>query len=53
MNEMIPSLYIHIPFCKQICHYCDFNKVFYDNQPVDSYLRALELELISTDKKRL
>lgn len=48
MNEMIPSLYIHIPFCKQICHYCDFNKVFYDNQPVDSYLRALELELIST-----
>lgn len=35
------SAYIHIPFCTQICYYCDFSKVFIKNQPVDAYLSAL------------
>ena len=35
------SAYIHIPFCEQICFYCDFNKVFLQNQPVDEYITAL------------
>lgn len=48
MKQMIESLYIHIPFCKQICHYCDFNKVYYDKQPVMAYLEALRQELITT-----
>ena len=41
------SVYIHVPFCSQICHYCDFNKFLIDakNQPVDDYLRALQLEM--------
>lgn len=42
---MINAAYIHIPFCKHICHYCDFNKVFLKNQPVDDYLLALEKEI--------
>ncbi|MET1247565.1 radical SAM family heme chaperone HemW [Sporolactobacillus sp. STCC-11] len=37
--------YIHIPFCDHICYYCDFNKVFMKNQPVDDYLDALALEM--------
>ncbi|MTT32499.1 oxygen-independent coproporphyrinogen III oxidase [Terrilactibacillus sp. BCM23-1] len=37
--------YIHIPFCEHICYYCDFNKVFIKNQPVDDYLDALEKEI--------
>jgi oxygen-independent coproporphyrinogen III oxidase len=45
------AIYIHIPFCEQICHYCDFNKVFLANQPVDEYLLALEQELVTTLKK--
>lgn len=39
------GMYIHIPFCHQICHYCDFNKVFFENQPVDEYIETLGQEL--------
>lgn len=39
------GLYIHIPFCHQICHYCDFNKVFFKNQPVDEYIEMIGHEL--------
>ncbi|WP_246940509.1 radical SAM family heme chaperone HemW [Bacillus pinisoli] len=42
---MIKAAYIHIPFCHQICHYCDFNKVFLKGQPVEEYLDHLELEM--------
>lgn len=42
---MIKGIYIHIPFCHQICHYCDFNKVFFKNQPVDEYIEALGIEM--------
>lgn len=48
------SAYIHIPFCTQICYYCDFSKVFIKNQPVDDYLQALirEISLADTGKLR-
>ncbi|WP_039041709.1 radical SAM family heme chaperone HemW [Sporosarcina sp. ZBG7A] len=39
------GIYIHIPFCHQICHYCDFNKVFFENQPVDEYIETIDKEL--------
>lgn len=38
-------VYIHIPFCKSICTYCDFCKMFYNRDMVDSYLIALEREI--------
>lgn len=43
------SAYVHIPFCTQICYYCDFSKVFIKNQPVDAYLKALIREFRSYD----
>ncbi|MBR7928304.1 oxygen-independent coproporphyrinogen III oxidase [Aerococcaceae bacterium zg-ZUI334] len=42
--ESVKAAYIHIPFCKKICHYCAFNKYFYDGQPVGRYLTGLEQE---------
>ena len=30
------GLYVHIPFCKQVCHYCDFH--FSTNQQVKTEL---------------
>lgn len=47
------STYVHIPFCTQICYYCDFSKVFIKNQPVDEYLQALIREFESYDIKKL
>ncbi|QAS54136.1 radical SAM family heme chaperone HemW [Halobacillus litoralis] len=41
----IPSAYIHIPFCQQICHYCDFTKFFYNERLADEYMEALENEI--------
>ncbi|WP_438838380.1 radical SAM family heme chaperone HemW [Streptococcus pluranimalium] len=41
MSQKPTSAYVHIPFCTQICYYCDFSKVFIKNQPVDDYLTAL------------
>lgn len=42
---MAKGVYIHIPFCHQICNYCDFNKVFFKNQPVDEYIECLGKEM--------
>ncbi|MFD1672854.1 radical SAM family heme chaperone HemW [Agrilactobacillus yilanensis] len=39
------SIYIHIPFCDFICYYCDFNKVFIEDQPVDAYIELLLKEM--------
>ena len=48
---MARGVYIHIPFCHQICNYCDFNKVFFKNQPVDEYIEALGREMAMTVAK--
>ncbi|TMW73871.1 radical SAM family heme chaperone HemW [Alteribacter natronophilus] len=42
------AVYVHVPFCEQICHYCDFNKFFLKNQPVDEYLNDCETEMSRT-----
>ena len=39
------SVYIHIPFCKSICSYCDFAKILYKEELVAVYLDALEREI--------
>lgn len=39
------TVYIHIPFCSNICSYCDFAKVFYDKKWINDYLNNLEKEI--------
>lgn len=42
------GLYIHIPFCEKICHYCDFvKKVPRNKEVVDKYLKRLIVEINS------
>ena len=42
---MIHSVYIHIPFCNDICSYCDFCKMYYNSNLVDKYFKALNKEI--------
>ena len=50
ITASVEALYIHIPFCDQICSYCDFPKVFSRGQDIDAYLTALITELNMYEK---
>lgn len=39
------GVYIHIPFCKKKCHYCDFYKTL-DTGMAEKFLKALGTEII-------
>ena len=50
---MIKSIYFHIPFCRNICTYCDFCKMHYDEELIDKYLNELEKEFSSKYKNEV
>ena len=47
---MIKNCYIHIPFCDNICSYCDFCKRYYNKKYIIKYLESLEKEIDSIYK---
>lgn len=46
----VKNIYIHIPFCKNICTYCDFCKVYYNKKWIKRYLDVLDNEIKSIYK---
>lgn len=44
------GLYLHIPFCKRKCNYCDFLSAKVDKETRKIYLRALKKEIKSYQK---
>lgn len=45
----IRHLYVHVPFCRTICFYCDFCRTLYREQSASQWLDALEKELFLKD----
>jgi len=39
-------LYIHIPFCAQLCPYCSFHRLAYEEDSARLYFQALKKELV-------
>lgn len=39
------SLYLHVPFCRNCCPYCPYNKVPYDEALIDPYTQAALAEV--------
>jgi oxygen-independent coproporphyrinogen-3 oxidase len=49
-SPALPSaVYVHVPFCRHRCGYCDFSLVAGRDDLVDDYLAAIERELIRLD----
>ena len=45
VSDYMDAVYIHIPFCKSICTYCDFCKMYLNDKFVLPYLNQLALEI--------
>ena len=45
MNKKNVGLYIHIPFCKRKCEYCDFKSYSGKENLIDKYIKWLKYEL--------
>ncbi len=39
------GLYLHIPFCRQICPYCPYNKEIYHSEVAKGYTNAVKKEI--------
>jgi len=49
-NDAPFLLYIHIPFCEELCPYCSFNRVAFNENLAKDYFGALRKEITSYKK---
>ena len=52
MKSNVTFLYVHIPFCRNICTYCDFKKFIYNQTWVNDYFKSLFLDLKQYENRK-
>ena len=52
MTDAPSAAYVHVPFCRHRCGYCDFPLVAGRDDLIDDYLAALEIELAQLEEPR-
>lgn len=45
MNQKKVGIYVHIPFCKQKCKYCDFKSYAGKEKQIETYIKWMKYEL--------
>lgn len=45
------GIYVHIPFCKQKCYYCDFVSYANNEKKVEEYIKVLKREIKEESKR--
>lgn len=45
-NDSPALLYIHVPFCEELCPYCSFNRIVFRDDLARSYFEALRKEIL-------
>jgi len=52
MQQAARAAYIHVPFCRRRCGYCNFTLVANRDDLITAYLNALEIELAALETPR-
>jgi len=51
------GLYVHVPFCKELCPFCPYYKIKYDaslaSKYVDALIKEIHLKSLKVGKKRV
>lgn len=56
LGIFVPMIYVHIPFCKQACHYCDFHfstSLQYKSEMINAIRREIELRAAYLEDKKV
>lgn len=52
-GEPVRSVYIHVPFCRHRCGYCNFTLVANRDELIEAYLTAVKQEIASVDSSEV